>query len=73
MYFDMTVQLCDRYPAMDPIKIRQTPAHEIYLLYGRTVKRNMRLDKNTDNNRASYTTKNKTTRVIKRKAGDDWF
>ena len=72
MYFDMAVQLSDRYTALDPIKIRQTPAHEVYLLYGRTVKRNMRLDKDTDKNTHTRYAKN-NTRVIKKKAGDDWF
>lgn len=65
MYFEVAVQLSDRYRGLDPIKIRNTPAHEIYLLYSRTLKRDMRQGTQA----MPKTNKN----VIRKKAGDDWF
>lgn len=74
MFFEMAVQLSDRFPSLDPIKIRYTPAHEIYLLYGRTIAYNRRHEAEHQQTAVKYTgTERQDSRIIRRKAGDDWF
>lgn len=31
----MTVSLCDRFPALDPFRVRRETYHEVILLFGR--------------------------------------
>ena len=60
MFFESTVNLCDRFTALDPVKVRNYPAHEIFLLF-------RRLSDYTDRHKKN---ENKVKRV---QAGDDWF
>lgn len=62
VFFDVTVTLCDRFPAYTPTEIRRTPAHEVFLLLGRLIKYSSRQEKETINNK-----------IIRKPAGDDWF
>lgn len=58
--FDIQVSLCERYPALNILDMRQRPAHEVFLLFKRTLDYQHRNDKSKP-------------KVIKRKAGDNWF
>lgn len=64
-FFDITVTLCERFPDLNPIKVRKYPAHEVFLLIKRLSKYNakQKTKSNTVNNSG----------VIRKKAGDDWF
>ena len=60
VFFEMQLNICDRFPALSPFDVRRTKATEVFLL--------MRRMKN-------YNDKNKSgkKKVIRRPAGDDWF
>lgn len=60
----MEISLCERFPALSPFDIRQQRAAEVFLLVRRL------------NNYTEYTNNKKdvrNSRVIRRRAGDDWF
>jgi hypothetical protein len=57
--------LCDRFTNLNPIKVRQYPAHEVFLLMKRLTDYNNKSDK-----QKNISNKND---VIRRKAGDNWF
>lgn len=61
IFFDVTVSLCERFHGLDPIKLRQYPAHEVIVLMRRTV----RYSKNQK--------KEKKPRKIMKPAPDTWF
>lgn len=69
MFFDIEVNLCERFPALTPFKIRQQRAYEVFLLINRlnnyTASKNKEQKTiNTDNNK----------KVIRRVAADDtWY
>ena len=60
-FFDITVSLCQMFTALDPIKLRKYPAHEVFLLMKRLLKWK---PKEKDENNSG---------IIRRPAGDDWF
>ena len=60
--FSINYQLCKEYPALTPWDIDNRSYHDVIILYGETRVVQIRTKKLTDPNR-----------VIRRKAGDDWF
>lgn len=64
MLFEITMSLCDRFPAYTPTAIRSTQAHEIFLLISR-------MNKHTRKEKATHTQNN--SNEIRVPAGDNWF
>ena len=62
MFFDINKSLCDTYAGLDPIKLLDYPAEDVFDLINNTVAYNKRNSKDKSN-----------SGVIRRKAGDDWF
>ena len=62
MFFDINKALCESYSGLDPIKLLDYPAEDVFELINNTV---------------SYNNRNKKqgskSNIIRRKAGDDWF
>lgn len=60
MFFEINKSLCDSFNGLDPIKILDYPAEDVFELI---------------NNMIAYSNRNNNSNneVIKRKAGDDWF
>jgi hypothetical protein len=63
MFFDINKSLCEAYAGLDPIKLLDYPAEDVFDLINNTVSYNKRHNKDKGNNSG----------VIRRKAGDDWF
>ena len=63
LFFEMEVSICERFPALSPFDVRRTRAAEVFLLMRRMKKYNAQQSKNEKQGK----------RVIRRKAGDDWF
>lgn len=55
------MSLCERFPNLNPVKIRKYQAHEVFLLIKRL--RNYNAKKETSNG----------DRIIRKKAGDNWY
>ena len=64
-FFDMAVVLSERFPSLNPIKVRKSPAHEVFLLF-------KRLRAHDKRHRKDEKAPNKGG-VIRKKAGDNWF
>ena len=64
-FFEMEINLSDRFTALTPIKIRQTKASEIFLLIRRMSIYNEKKQDNTDPVTGA--------KKIYRPAGDKWF
>ena len=62
MFFDINKVLCESYTGLDPIKLLDYPAEDVFDLINNTVAYNNRNKKQ----------KNSST-VIRREAGDNWF
>lgn len=60
----MTVNICDRFMALNPLTIRQARAHEVFLLIARLGKYTKKEARNRDRN---------GNRIVRRPAGDNWF
>ena len=63
MFFDINKALCESYSGLDPIKLLDYPAEDVFDLINNTISYNSR------NNKQS----NKNSTVIRREAGDNWF
>jgi hypothetical protein len=63
MFFDINKSLCEMFTGLDPIKLLDYPAEDVFDLINNTVSHNKRNSKETKNNSG----------VIRRKAGDNWF
>jgi hypothetical protein len=63
--FDITVSLCERFPAYTPTAIRQTPVREVFLMVRRLNEYNGR--------RGKQEKSPKKGGKIRRPAGDNWF
>jgi hypothetical protein len=57
-FFDLTINLCERFPAYTPTGIRKERSTEIFKMLGRLNK---------------HTTNKDKPKVIKKKAPDTWF
>ena len=62
MFFDINKGLCSTFNALDPIKLLDYPAEDVFNLINGVMDYNKRNSK--ENNNSS---------VIRRKAGDNWF
>lgn len=64
MFFDINKNLCNMFPALEPIKLLDYPADDVFELIAGVIDYNYR---NKDENG------NGNQKVIRKKAGDDWF
>ena len=65
--FDMNTNLCDRFPALDPFRVREQRFHDVLLIFRRLTVQS----KNNKNNGGGVMQKNG---VIRRPAqNDDWY
>lgn len=62
MFFDINKTLCEIYTGLDPIKLLDYPAEDVFDLINNTITYNKRNKKNNNN-----------STVIRRQAGDNWF
>lgn len=62
MFFDINKALCEAYSGLDPIKLLDYPAEDVFELINDTISYNKRNSK-----------ENKNNKVIRRPAGDNWF
>lgn len=46
LFFDLTVNVCERFPALDPLTIRRSNGHEVFLMLSRLYDYNEREKKN---------------------------
>ena len=63
MFFDINKALCESYSGLDPIKLLDYPAEDVFDLINNTICFNKRNSKK----------KNIKRGVIRREAGDNWF
>ena len=63
MFFDINKALCEAYSGLDPIKLLDYPAEDVFDLINNTICFNKRNSKK----------KNINSCVIRREAGDNWF
>ena len=63
MFFDINKALCESYSGLDPIKLLDYPAEDVFDLINNTICFNKRNSKKKNINRG----------VIRREAGDNWF
>jgi len=61
--FENTRMLCQLFPALDPFRVRRTPAKEVFLLIRRVI------TQPKTKNGEKVDSKGR----IRRPAGDDWF
>ena len=66
MFFDINKSLCEVYAGLDPIKLLDYPAEDVFDLINNTISYNKR-------NNNGKQSKNNNSRVIRREAGDNWF
>lgn len=64
MFFDINKSLCETYTGLDPIKLLDYPAEDVFDLINGLIDYNGRNDKGSGGNNGT---------VIRRKAKDDWF
>ena len=64
MFFDINKALCEMFTGLDPIKLLDYPAEDVFDLINNTISYNNRNNKNKKDNNSN---------VIRRQAGDNWF
>lgn len=64
MFFDINKSLCDTYTGLDPIKLLDYPAEDVFDLINGLIDHNERNRKQTTKNNSG---------VIRKKAKDNWF
>ncbi len=62
MFFDINKTLCEAFTGLDPIKLLDYPAEDVFDLINNMISYNSRNSK-----------QNKNSTVIRRQAGDNWF
>ena len=62
MFFDINKALCEAFTGLDPIKLLDYPAEDVFDLINNMIGYNSRNKK-----------QNKNSTVIRREAGDNWF
>lgn len=67
MFFDINKNLCDTFPALDPIQLLDYPAEDVFDLIAGTI------DYNNRQNSGSRGQGGANAGLIRRPAGDDWF
>lgn len=63
--FDITMSLCERFPAYTPTAIRRLPVREFFLLVRRLNEYTER-----ENKKVQHTKKGN---IVRKPAGDNWF
>lgn len=63
MFFEINKSLCDSFTGLDPIKLLDYPAEDVFNLINDMISFNKRNNKKD----------NKTNTVIRRPASDNWF
>lgn len=66
MFFDINKSLCEAFAGLDPIKLLDYPAEDVFNLISGLIDHNKRTNKESN---ASA----KNGGVIRKKAGDNWF
>lgn len=66
MFFEINKSLCETYSGLDPIKLLDYPAEDVFDLINGLVDYNGRNNKRDGVSRSN-------NGVIRKKAGDDWF
>ena len=61
MFFDINNNLCERFAGIDPIKLLDYPAEDVFDLINNVIRYNSR-NKKTNN-----------SSVVRRQASDNWF
>ncbi len=64
MFFDINKTLCETYTGLDPIKLLNYPAEDVFDLINGLIDHNERNHKQTPKGRGG---------VIRKKAKDNWF
>ena len=62
MFFDINKSLCETFSGLDPIKLLDYPAEDVFDLINNVIGHNSRNKK-----------QNKNNTVIRRQASDNWF
>ena len=62
MFFDINKTLCEVFTGLDPIKLLDCPAEDVFELINNMISYNSRNKKQSKN-----------STVIRREAGDNWF
>lgn len=62
MFFEINKNLCEVYHGLDPIKLLDYPAEDVIDLINHMLAYNRRNEHRSDN-----------SKVIRKKAGDNWF
>ena len=62
LLFEITVNICEQFHSLNPISVRQSNAHEVFLLMRRL----------SIYNRKQKNAKDKPRKIMK-PAGDNWF
>lgn len=65
MFFEINKSLCSMYNGLDPLKLLDYPAEDVFDLIRQTIIYNKRMEKKKP--------EKKNKEVIRRPAGDDWF
>lgn len=63
MFFDINRNLCEMYYGLDPLKLLDYPAEDVFELINSTL----------DYNRRNSDEVESKPKVIRKKAGDNWF
>jgi len=67
----MNINLCDRFPSLNPFAVRRERFHDVILIFIRQIEKNHRSGKT--NREQEFTTKG-GQKVIRREANnDDWY
>lgn len=62
MFYEINRSLCESYSGLDPLKLLDYPAEDVFNLIKETISYNQRQKKTKDK-----------ANVIRKPAGDDWF
>lgn len=68
MFFDINKNLCDTFPGLDPIKLLDYPAEDVFNLINDIIDYNQRNKSDDEDGDSSNSSKE-----ICVPAGDDWF
>lgn len=68
MFFDINKNLCDTFPALDPIKLLDYPAEDVFNLINDIIDYNQR---NKSDEEDGYMSNSSNEICVP--AGDDWF
>lgn len=74
MFFDINKSLCDTFPALDPIKLLDYPAEDVFNLINDVIDYNQRNKKeDVKNSKGVGVSKSNKKEVIRIPASDTWF